>query len=85
MQGNGRGNSRSYSNLVDVEGVDDTPSVSGSAIPSVLGYSLVALSGGVAGFLLAGSVALGLATFAALIGGGVLGWLARGIAEGHER
>jgi len=47
----------------------------------VLGVALVALSGAVVGFFIAGHFATGAIVFVAVLVGVVLGWMARGVAS----
>ncbi|RUM25832.1 hypothetical protein EFQ99_05900 [Rhizobium vallis] len=54
---------------------DDDPQGQRGAIPI---YVLTALSGAVTGFVFAGQFTLAGVTYAALVLGGVLGWLVRG-------
>lgn len=47
----------------------------------VLGHSIAALSGALMGLLFGGAFETGIAAFAAVIVGGGLGWMARGLVR----
>jgi len=52
-----------------------------SSAGRLFGYAIVAMSGAVTGFLLGGALHLGVAVLMALVMGGLLGWLGRGLVR----